>query len=132
MDPFAAIADPTRRRIVELLVAGPQTAGHVAASVSDISRPAVSRHLRVLRDAGLVEVDEVGRERIYRTTTTSLDAVQTWLDAVRPTAPPSPLDAMSSSLDALETEVRRTRRDRAHRADLSRDRANPPHQEHTA
>jgi DNA-binding transcriptional ArsR family regulator len=136
VDPFVAIADPTRRRIVELLVHGPQPARRIAGSIADISRPAVSRHLRVLRDAGLVDVDAVGRERIYRSTTGGLDPVHGWLDAVRPsprrTARPSPLEALEPTLDALETEVRRSRRERARPAAGTAARATPTHQEHSA
>lgn len=124
MDAFAALADPVRRRIVELLTEAPLPAGRVAAEFTRISRPAVSRHLRVLREAGLVDDELVGRERIYRVTPGPLDDVRAWLDAVHPTATPftsiadgatagtTPLDAVAARLDALDTEVRRTRRQR--------------------
>jgi DNA-binding transcriptional ArsR family regulator len=79
------------------------SAGDVAARF-DISRPAVSRHLRVLRECGLV-VDEVrGRERLYRLDTTPLAPLEAWLAVLH--------DRWSSPLDALETEVYRTRRER--------------------
>lgn len=113
MDPFAAVADPVRRRIVELLAEAPRPAGRLAEAFERISRPAVSRHLRVLREAGLVDADLVGRERIYRVTPGPLDAVRVWLDEVHPIpTAASPLDHLAGRLDALDTEVRRTRRDR--------------------
>jgi DNA-binding transcriptional ArsR family regulator len=65
--PYRAISDPTRRRILDLLrVRGPQRAGDIAAGFSRISRPAVSRHLRILRQAHLVREAPRGRERWYR------------------------------------------------------------------
>jgi DNA-binding transcriptional ArsR family regulator len=65
-DPFGAVADPTRRAILELLLKdGPLPAGQIAARFPKVSRPAVSKHLRVLRDAKLVRAQEVGREWHY-------------------------------------------------------------------
>ena len=100
----AAVADPIRRRILELLGDRPLTAGALAAPF-DISRPAVSRHLRVLREAGLVADEARGRERVYRLEPAPLAELEGWLSAVR-------RGAWSARLDALETEVHRTRRDR--------------------
>ena len=66
-DPFGALADPTRRAILELLRRGEtRTAGDIASAFPRISRPAVSRHLRVLREAGFVIAEEAGREWLYR------------------------------------------------------------------
>lgn len=65
--PYRAISDPTRRRILDLLRdAGPQRAGEIAATFPRISRPAVSKHLRILRGARLVREIARGRERWYR------------------------------------------------------------------
>jgi DNA-binding transcriptional ArsR family regulator len=65
-DPFVAVADPTRRAILELLLAaGSLSAGQIAARFPQVSRPSVSRHLRVLREAELVRAHEVGREWHY-------------------------------------------------------------------
>ena len=64
-DVFRAIADPTRRAVLELLRGGDQSVSEVMEPFR-ISQPAVSQHLRVLRDAGLVRVRNVGRERLYR------------------------------------------------------------------
>lgn len=67
VSPFGAVADPTRRAILDLLLErGTSTAGEIAAAFPHISRPAVSKHLRVLRAAGLVTERAVGRERRYR------------------------------------------------------------------
>src|ERR671918_224893 len=62
---LAALADPTRRRLLRLVGTRPRKAGELAESFR-VSRPAVSKHLRVLREAGLVEVEPRGRVRIYR------------------------------------------------------------------
>ena len=102
-----AIADPVRREILELLRGGAMTAGGIAARF-DISRPAVSRHLRVLRESGLVVDEARGRERVYRLETAPLEPLVAWLDALRAT----PADRWDTALGALETEVYRTRRDR--------------------
>ncbi|RKS72276.1 ArsR family transcriptional regulator [Actinomadura pelletieri DSM 43383] len=105
MDVFDAVADPVRRRIVVLLGDGPRTAGALAAAFPDISRPAVSRHLRVLREAGLVTAELVGRERHYRAELGALAEIDRWLATVRG-------QLWDRRLDALETEVHRARRDR--------------------
>jgi DNA-binding transcriptional ArsR family regulator len=81
---LAALADPTRRRVVELLREGPRRAGELAAG-SDMSRPAMSRHLRVLRASGLVEVEMLAddaRGRLYRLRADRFVALQAWLDQV--------------------------------------------------
>ena len=76
---FSAIADPHRRRILELLRAGERSAGEIASQF-DVSWPAVSRHLRVLRDAGLVAERREGRSRRYRLEARPLyDAVGGWV-----------------------------------------------------
>ncbi len=65
-DTFAAIADPTRREILELLrERGVQTAGEIAANFSSVSRPGISRHLRVLRECGLVNSTREGKSQNY-------------------------------------------------------------------
>ena len=65
-DPFEALADPTRRGILELLRdSGVRTAGDIADAFPEISRPAVSRHLRVLRESGIVVAEQAGREWRY-------------------------------------------------------------------
>jgi DNA-binding transcriptional ArsR family regulator len=104
MDAVAtAIADPVRREILLLLRDGALSAGEIAACF-DISRPAVSRHLRVLRESGLVVSEAEGRKRHYRLDTTPLASLESWLSGF--------CDRWSGPLDALETEVYRTRRER--------------------
>lgn len=75
---FAAMADPTRRAIIETLAAGDETAGALAARFP-ISRPAVARHIRVLRDSGIVVVRPRGRERINSLNPQVLGPAQDWI-----------------------------------------------------
>jgi DNA-binding transcriptional ArsR family regulator len=79
---YEALADPIRRRVVELLAAQERTAGDLASQFA-VSRPAVSRHLRVLREAGLVRWRGDAQRRIYSLETTPLDEVDAWLDSLR-------------------------------------------------
>jgi DNA-binding transcriptional ArsR family regulator len=76
----AAIADPIRRRVLELVRAREVPAGELAAAF-EVSRPAVSRHLRVLREAGLVHERREGRLRLYRAGPAPLAELRGWLDA---------------------------------------------------
>jgi DNA-binding transcriptional ArsR family regulator len=81
---LSALADPTRRRVVDLLREGPRAAGDLAAAAR-MSPPAMSRHLRVLRGSGLVEVDTDqadARRRLYRLRPDPLVGLQAWLDQV--------------------------------------------------
>ena len=110
MDVFAAVADPARREVISALARGDLSAGDVAA-LFPISRPAVSRHLRVLREAGLVRDELVGRRRVYRLDVDGLSPVAAWLGTLTG-SPAAESDVWSGRLDALETEVRRTRRER--------------------
>jgi len=103
MQAAAAIADPVRRSILSMLRRGPLTAGAIA-SAFEISRPAVSRHLRVLREHDLVRDEAVGRSRVYRLDVAPLLELDAWLGQFR--------GSWQQALDALETEVHRTRRDR--------------------
>jgi DNA-binding transcriptional ArsR family regulator len=100
-----AIADPVRRDILLMLHDQPLTAGQIAGRFP-ISRPAISRHLRVLRDAGLVEDTADGRRRVYTLVTGPLDELAGWL--ARLTRP----SGWQHAFDALETEVHRAGRDR--------------------
>ncbi len=81
-DVFRAIADPTRRAILDRLRAGPANAGALAADFRS-SRPAISKHLRVLRDARLVADRRVGRERVYSVKALPLQSVAGWLEGYR-------------------------------------------------
>src|SRR2546423_92924 len=82
---LVALADPTRRRVVHLLRRGPRRAGDLAAATRT-SAPALSRHLRVLRASGLVDVSAIegdARVRLYRLRHERLVALQAWLDQVQ-------------------------------------------------
>ena len=105
MDVFAALGDPVRRSLLAELATGPSRVVDLAAS-RPISRPAVSRHLRLLLDAGAVTVAERGRERYYALDRTALAPVASYVAGLvtRPVG--------EQALDALETEVRRTGRER--------------------
>jgi DNA-binding transcriptional ArsR family regulator len=112
MDGARAIADPVRREILELLHAAPRPAGSIAEHF-EISRPAISKHLRILIECGAVEVTVTGRRRIYALRTEPLSEVAAYLE--RLLAP-----GLSHQLDALSTEVARTRRARGPTASASR------------
>ncbi len=82
IDVYRAIADPTRRAILDRLRAGPANAGSLAAEFRT-SRPAVSKHLRVLRDARLVTDARIGRERVYEMNAIPLQTMAGWLEGYR-------------------------------------------------
>ena len=106
MDEVAgAIADPVRREILLMLRDESLSAGQIADRFA-ISRPAISRHLRVLRESGLVRDTADGRRRVYAWVTGPLDEVTGWIEQLtRPSG-------WERHHDALETEVYRTRRER--------------------
>src|SRR5688500_18127639 len=103
VEALAALADPTRRQLVALLAAGEQAAGDLAGRF-DVSRPAISRHLRVLREAGLVRARTAGRRRLYALDPRPLRELDDWLEPYR--------DLWAQRLDALDTEIARGRRAR--------------------
>jgi len=80
MDAAAALADPIRRRVLELVRDAELPAGRLADEFA-VSRPAVSRHLRVLREAGLVHERRDGRLRLYRANPDALAELRDWIDA---------------------------------------------------
>ena len=82
MDTFTALADPTRRRIVEQLALGETSFGDLADQF-EMSRPAVSQHLKALREAGIVTARADAQRRIYRLSDNGLDEVDAWLEKVR-------------------------------------------------
>ncbi len=106
MDVFAALADPVRRDLVLRLAAGPARVVDLAAE-HPISRPAVSKHLRLLTEAGLTTAEDRGRERPYRLDVDGFAPVRDLLAELTQNAP-----FVESDLDGLELEVRRTVRDR--------------------
>jgi DNA-binding transcriptional ArsR family regulator len=79
---FSALADPTRRAVLELLRQGSQPAGKIAQAFP-VSRPAISKHLRLLRRAHLVQETREGRHRVYQINAEPLRAVASWLDQYR-------------------------------------------------
>jgi len=92
---FAALADPTRCRVIELLHEHPRPV-HELAAAFDISRPAISRHLRVLKDAELVQEEKQGRENVYSLQRQHLRPPADWLNRhwnMKPTVPKPPADA---------------------------------------
>jgi DNA-binding transcriptional ArsR family regulator len=107
VEAFDVLADPVRRRVLELLSTGERTAGEVASVVTaefGLTQPAASRHLRVLRENGFANVRAVGTQRVYALEATALDGVESWLADVRA--------RWNQHLDALETELARGRRSR--------------------
>ena len=98
-----ALADPSRRSIVARLARGPVTAGELAA-MFPIVCPGVSRHLRVLREAGLVEVRAEAQRRVYSLRPDPLAEIDTWLGPYRA--------LWEQRLDALHTEIARGKRER--------------------
>ena len=98
-----ALADATRLRIVELLAEGERSAGDLASQFSG-ARPGVSRHLRILREHGLVRSRVDGRRRVYSLDPGPLDELDAWLTHYRA--------FWQNRLDALDTEVKRQRRNR--------------------
>ncbi|MGO9124046.1 MAG: ArsR/SmtB family transcription factor [Terriglobales bacterium] len=93
---FSALADPTRRAVLDLLRRGSQPAGRIAQAFP-VSRPAISRHLRLLRRAHLVQEKREGRHRVYQLNGEPLRAVASWLDQYR--------NFWHSSLAGLKTFV---------------------------
>jgi DNA-binding transcriptional ArsR family regulator len=79
---FSALADPTRRAVLDLLRSGTRPAGDIARAFT-VSRPAISKHLSILRRAHLVEERREGRHRLYQLNPEPLRAVDTWLDQYR-------------------------------------------------
>jgi DNA-binding transcriptional ArsR family regulator len=107
---FEALGDRTRRQILELLAGGEQPAGELVVALQargPISQPAVSQHLKVLREAGLVSARAEGTRRLYALDDAGLEAVQAWLARLA-----DPLQPFAQPLDALATEVARGRRER--------------------
>jgi DNA-binding transcriptional ArsR family regulator len=111
----SAVADPIRRDILRMLRDGPRSAGAIAGAFS-VTRPAVSRHLRVLREAGLV-VDKVrGRERVYRLELRPLVAIEEFIAELRRDR----ASEWERRFMALDTEVHRVRRESKKRAAVTR------------
>jgi DNA-binding transcriptional ArsR family regulator len=117
MHAFDILGDPVRRRILELLADGERSAGEIVAAVQQqfgISQPAVSQHLRVLRDNGFATVRSEGARRLYAVDAAPLREVDEWLDPYR--------RFWTQRLDALATELARGKRSRATQLDPSHQR----------
>ena len=107
MHAFDVLGDPVRRRILELLAEGESTSGRIAAVVQaefGISQPAVSQHLKVLRDSGFATVRPEGARRLYAVDSAPLHEVDAWLDPFR--------RFWEQRLDSLATELARGKRER--------------------
>lgn len=79
MDVFLAIADPTRRSILRLLLRGPRNAGQIGAEFPRLSQPGVSRHLKALRDSGLVSVTVKAQQRVYELQPKRFEDLEEWI-----------------------------------------------------
>ncbi len=120
MHAFDVLGDPVRRRILELLAGGELAAGAVSGIVQEefgISQPAVSAHLRVLRESGFASVRAEGARRVYAVESGPLRDVDAWLEPFRRFWAPH--------LDALETELARGRRERRRGPERSDRRSKP-------
>jgi DNA-binding transcriptional ArsR family regulator len=108
VDPFAALADPTRRLLLERLAGGEKSAGELAEGLA-LSSAAVSQHLRTLRDTGLVSVRADGRHRRYRLRPEAFAGLRDWLDGLdrfwkeRADALGHHLDSAGTAFDGGET-----------------------------
>jgi DNA-binding transcriptional ArsR family regulator len=100
--PFAALAEPNRRRILDLLLEAERPVGDLVEALS-VSQPAVSKHLRVLREAGLVDVRADAQRRVYSVRAEPLRSLDEWLAPYRALWE-SRLDALERHLDTIEDE----------------------------
>lgn len=107
---FSAIADPTRRAVLDLLARGPRKAGAIADAFPRLTQPAVSRHLKVLRDARLVDVEVRAQQRIYNLRPEGLAELYEWVAKYQAKWPET-LDALERYMDA-KTEGDPSRRKR--------------------
>lgn len=109
MDVFEAVAEPTRRGVLDLLADRERTAGELVAAFPLLTQPSVSRHLRILRESRLVDVRAEGTRRLYSLRPAALSDLDRWLDGYRHFWS-GRLDALEGHLDA---KARRARRDGA-------------------
>ena len=107
MHAFDVLGDPIRRRILELLARGELSSGAITETIRSefgISQPAVSQHLKVLRDSGFATVRPAGTRRLYAVDATPLHEIEDWIEGVR--------RFWDQRLDSLETELARGKRER--------------------
>jgi DNA-binding transcriptional ArsR family regulator len=102
MDAFGALSDPTRRQVLDLLSRQERTAGELGSAFPSVSQPGMSRHLRVLREAGLVRVRHADRHRVYSLRSEGLAPVDAWISKYR--------GFWETELDSLENFLEATRR----------------------
>jgi DNA-binding transcriptional ArsR family regulator len=115
MHALDVLGDPVRRRILELLATGERSSGSIAGDIQaefGITQPAVSQHLRVLRDSGFATVRADGTRRLYAVEPTPLQEVDMWLDPFR--------RFWENRLEALATEIARGKRERRVREELEK------------
>jgi len=101
-DAFNAVAEPRRREILDLLAAGERPVNDLVAALG-MPQPQVSKHLRVLREVGLVEVRDVGRQRLYRLNSRSLRPINDWIATYRQAWEES-FEQLDSVLEELKQE----------------------------
>ncbi|MCV7344044.1 ArsR/SmtB family transcription factor [Mycolicibacterium rhodesiae] len=101
MDVFEAVAEPNRRVLLDTLAAGDRTAGELVAALPDLTQPSVSRHLRILREVGLVEVRPDAQRRIYALRADGLVTIDSWIEQYR--------QFWTGHLDALEHHLDTTK-----------------------
>lgn len=114
MDSFGAVSDPTRRQVLDLLTRRERSAGELGSAFPSVSQPGMSRHLRVLREAGLVRVRHQDRHRLYSLRSEGLAPIDAWISKFRGFWE-SELDSLESFLDARNPPPKRLRRNRGHR-----------------
>src|SRR6059058_3101048 len=107
IDVFTAVADPTRRRMLELLGGRELPAGELVRSFPGASQPGISRHLRVLRESGLVDVRRDEQRWLYSLRPQGFAALDAWISHYRAFLP-AQLDALSRHLDQQVSSVRKT------------------------
>jgi len=107
MSPFEVLAEPNRRRILDLLRVSERPVGDLVRAL-DVSQPAVSKHLRVLREAGLVDVRPAAQQRLYRVRAEPLRDMDRWLEPYR-SLWSGRLDDLERHLDEMPDEPKRRR-----------------------
>lgn len=100
MTAYAALAEPHRRQILDLLRGGERSVTDLVERLGDLSQPGVSKHLRILRDAGLVRARARGKQRLYALNAKPLQDVDAWLEPYR--------EHWGGALDALERHLEET------------------------
>jgi DNA-binding transcriptional ArsR family regulator len=106
MDVFAAVADPTRRKVLDLLASRSRTAGELASAFPRLTQPGVSRHLKVLRDVHLVDVTVRAQQRIYALNAAGLAELYAWVAKYQAMWPET-LDSLERYLNAGAAGVKR-------------------------